>query len=782
LTDLQSARVLLIGTGRHRADSGLPTVPAVAPTLKALRQALVDRCGVDPGNIRVLQDPADPMALGDAVATVTEQATDVLLVYFVGHGLVGTDGTLHLATRSTDFRPNRIPHTALPFRTVRECIRDSPAQSKIVILDCCWGGLAIETLGGGAGQLAELSRIEGTFVLTAAGSYEKALAPRNERYTTFSGELLRWLADGDPEGAAELTLDATYQGIWRRLVGRGGPEPQRRATGRAGDLVVMLNPAYVPGPRPQSAAAPKPGRRRWSVRRRLFTGLAALTILGPLAGYGVDRTLASSCEGSVRISVGVAPEILDLVNIAAQDWISEASTSPGPCMSVQTTAVDPATTAVGLAAGAGRTLTGLDQPGGQSPVLDAWIPDSSLWLERVRAVNRRLVPDDAPPIADSPIVLAATASAGWSTIQPTWSEIGTQLTTNIRVRIGLVDPVVDASGLAMMLAVVPKPAAPATPLTIGTVKALSESHTELRDEMLNRLGRSSSAAAAAMPEYAVAAYNAQNPRSPLTLVRPTPVSPTSLDYPYAILPTTKGEKATAAARFREWLVGDEFLKRLKGSAFQAPSRAAAPATAGIDNLLTFWLAAVRPVRALLVADVSAASGTSVPNAGGMSRLKMTSTALTAAVSMLDDDCLAGVWSYGSGRKYRSLVPLTPLSAGRLDIQTAVEGLTTDGNGKSSLYDTIVAGYQTALEDWEPGMRNLVLVLAAGVDPGSATAMIQKLARLTDPHRPVEVALVFVGSATPKPLRGAAGIRLYPTPDGAKVGDSVLRALTGTIAD
>jgi uncharacterized caspase-like protein len=167
VSDLAAARVLLIGTGRHRSGSGMPDVPAVATTLRDLRKSLIERCGVGRDSISIILDLVNPMALGEAIASAAEQATDILIVYYVGHGLVSSDSALYLATRSTDYRPSRIEHTALPYRALRTYVRDCPALSKIVILDCCWAGLAFEALGDST-HLADLSRIEGTFVLTSA--------------------------------------------------------------------------------------------------------------------------------------------------------------------------------------------------------------------------------------------------------------------------------------------------------------------------------------------------------------------------------------------------------------------------------------------------------------------------------------------------------------------------------------------------------------------------------------------------------------------------------------
>lgn len=776
--------MLLIGTGRHENDSGLPAVPATAATLQALRRSLIERCGVAPRNIRVLLDPADPMTMGDAIATVAEQATAVLLVYFVGHGLMGTDPALHLAARSSKFRPNRVPHTALPYRTMREYIRDSPARSKIVILDCCWGGLAIETLGADANQFAEMSRIDGTFVLTAAGPYEEALASSEDRFTKFSGTLLRWLADGDSDGGAELTLDDMYRRVRADLLSRGGPEPRRRATGGTGDLVVMRNPAYVASqlPAPPIDEASVPDRRRRRLRRPLLTGLAALTVLGPLAGYGVNQAFSPTCTGSVQVTVEVAPEIADEVSSWAEKWINGRSQpSSEPCVTLSVTPATPAAVAVNLAARTNRTVTGLNLPGVDRPLPDVWLSDSSLWLDRVRAVDRTLVPATAPSIATSPVVVAVAdefpATAEWVRNAPSWSRVRDAIGGRAVARYGIVNPAVDASALVALQAMEPEPGESAASARHGLFKALSAGHTEIRDELMNKLGPDPILGRplvdmAVLPEYEVRTYNAENPRTPLTAVSPTPFA--ALDYPYAILPSTTGYKATAALQFGESLTNARFAETLQDSGFRPPTRAVASKPQTIDTLLASWLMVDRPLRVLSIIDVSGASAETVPETGGASRLKVASTALAEVVASLDDKCAVGI-STSSANRDRLVVSTGPLVAGRPDIQTALASLTTDRNSPSTLDDAIIAGYKDSLDIWQPGQRNLILAVASG-NGLDLPKVGQELRRLKDPNRPVDVAVVALGPG----VHPTAGVRLYPaSANGSEVYEGILRAVSNT---
>lgn len=249
----QGVRVLLVGTGTydHLAD-----VPAVAQTLADLAAALVNKCGLDRRNLMTIRDPADPREVGTALARVAGEATDVLLFYFVGHGLVSSDGHLFLGTTEVHPEPHMLPWTGVPYDGVRRALLNTSARTTVVILDCCFSGRAVGALSGGSGadEAADLAEVEGSYVLTASARDQLALAPVGEVHTAFTGALLRLLASGDATAGPQLTLAHIYQGLSRALPARGLPKPQIRVSATAADLVLLANPAYTP----PAAADPLP--------------------------------------------------------------------------------------------------------------------------------------------------------------------------------------------------------------------------------------------------------------------------------------------------------------------------------------------------------------------------------------------------------------------------------------------------------------------------------------------------------------------------------------------
>jgi hypothetical protein len=263
LAAFPGARALLIGAGNYLDGSGLPDVPAVSTTLADLRLALLTRCGLPDTAIRVLVDPDTAQTIGEAVAEAADQADDLLLVYYVGHGLIGADGTLHLAAAGSegfraDRRVSRVEVTALPYSHLRNLVAACAAHSRVVVLDCCFSGRARHGLAAAGDEVADLTQIAGGFVLTSAGSEELALAPPGARHTAFSGALIRLLLDGDPQGPPALTLQQVHRTLATRLPAAGYPRPRQRSDGRIGELVLAANLAYRATTGPPATAVPSP--------------------------------------------------------------------------------------------------------------------------------------------------------------------------------------------------------------------------------------------------------------------------------------------------------------------------------------------------------------------------------------------------------------------------------------------------------------------------------------------------------------------------------------------
>ncbi|WP_445151050.1 caspase, EACC1-associated type [Baekduia sp. Peel2402] len=244
LLDPERSRVLLVGAGRYGPAAQLDDLPSVPRGIVALERLLIDprRTGLNRGSCVTVLDPSTPEKVDAPLWRLVDEAEDTLMVYYSGHGVPHpTDGTLHLGVASTDRR--RLHSTAVPIDWIRSALRESQARAKVVVLDCCFSGRAVQPLSAGA--LAAEIDVEGTFVMTASAANTLAVAPVGERYTAFTGAFIGTLDDGVAEAGELLDLETIFRGIRGRLRQRGYPEPQVQRLNEASRLALARNVAWM---------------------------------------------------------------------------------------------------------------------------------------------------------------------------------------------------------------------------------------------------------------------------------------------------------------------------------------------------------------------------------------------------------------------------------------------------------------------------------------------------------------------------------------------------------
>jgi WD40 repeat protein len=229
-------KAIIIGTGRHVEGSVLPSVPAVACTVEALKRALIDKCGLSPDQLRIIIDPLEPGLLLEAVSDTAALASDIFLLYYVGHGALDRDAQLHLATVATkDISRAGAAYQALPFGEItKSLLAICQAREILVVLDCCYA------------YRAELPQQFSYALLASADRDEHALASPGGPYTLFSGELLRILSEGDPTGPPHLSVRDVHRRLHQTFPARNASAPILRSARNGGELILASNPAYVP--------------------------------------------------------------------------------------------------------------------------------------------------------------------------------------------------------------------------------------------------------------------------------------------------------------------------------------------------------------------------------------------------------------------------------------------------------------------------------------------------------------------------------------------------------
>jgi Ca-activated chloride channel homolog len=339
----------------------------------------------------------------------------------------------------------------------------------------------------------------------------------------------------------------------------------------------------------------------------------ALLGAGALVNWGRDgHTGGGGCAGGPSVTVAAAPEIAPAIQAVAAHV-----TSADSCARFTVTSVDPANVAALLAQSVGHPLAGLGQPNGTLNAPDIWIPDSSIWLQRLAAANAGLVPASAASVAQSPLVLAmpepVARSLGWPDKPPTWATVLASLTHGNGLRPGIVDPARDVTGLAGLLALRASVPASDAQAVLSGMHTLALGRCTVRAELLSQFPRASDArtlaqalAVAPLPEQSVIGYDATEPPVPVVAL-PFGDTASALDYPFAVLPGARAGVAGAAQELFTALAGADYQHRLAvlglrgadgsagagfatppGTPTASPNRSAPVDPAAVDQTLALW--------------------------------------------------------------------------------------------------------------------------------------------------------------------------------------------------
>ncbi|MFF2775618.1 caspase family protein [Streptomyces sp. NPDC058052] len=283
--DLAAAdcHAVVVGTGRYGTGGAQPLspLPGAAHSAADLARVLRENCGME-DRVTLVLDPEGPTEVLAAVQDAIDASEGgVVLFCFAGHGLLGPGRQLYLATAGTASASDTV--RAVPYDQISKRLADS-AATPVVVLDCCFSGLAQAAPQESYRELLTSARPEGSFLLSSATHYAASFAPAGQRHTLFSGELLRLLTEGDPGGPAWLTFLDVYRILDHRF--QGGPaRPHSEGVGLAADLVIVRNAGRPAGGEDPDGAVgqsegpcPYPGMRPFlPEQRHLFFGREELT-------------------------------------------------------------------------------------------------------------------------------------------------------------------------------------------------------------------------------------------------------------------------------------------------------------------------------------------------------------------------------------------------------------------------------------------------------------------------------------------------------------------------
>jgi Ca-activated chloride channel homolog len=509
-------------------------------------------------------------------------------------------------------------------------------------------------------------------------------------------------------------------------------------------------------------------RPRWHLPRRLRRAAVALAVLAVLAATGVavaaggDACPTGDQALDVVVTPGLAPAVREVVT----------AVGVGSC-SVTVAAAEPADVAEALSGPA-------DSP-------DVWIPDSSIWLARA---GSGAVPDAAPSVARTPVVLAVPGGATDAADRTDLAGLVLGTPSGPPLPMALPDPRRSAETVAVTLAVRALVAGRAEEHAVLT-SLLRSTVPDLPLDPGRLLAGAADGTAVPVPEQSLSGASA--------VAVPLGPGAMELDHPFAVLADDAGEKATAT-RLLDALRSDAGQEVLADRGFRAasPTGAAAPPVpepAAVAEVVEQFAVLHRPSRLLAVLDVSGSMAQPVPGTG-MSRLDVTRAATLQGLQALPPDSAAGLWIFTTdlpnGSDHVGLVDVGPLGprpdgpSGLEQMAGALAAVHPDPSGGTGLYDTTLAAVRRMRADPDPERVSAVLLLTDGRnDDDDGIGLPELLGTLqaeaeADPGLPVPVfAIAYGPDADLAPLSeiaAATGGAAYAAQDPAGIGQILLDAV------
>jgi uncharacterized caspase-like protein len=182
--------------------------------------------------------------------------TDLLLLYFSGHGVLDDRGQLYLAVKDTDTKLLR--GTAIPARYITEEMDNSYSQRQVLILDCCHSGaFARGTKGAPGASVGTANTFEGTgfgrVVLTASDATQYAWEGNQVVGDAENSLFTHFLIEGIQTGRADtnqdgqITIDELYDYAYTQILMQTPKQtPGKWSFKEQGELIIAKAPITKP--------------------------------------------------------------------------------------------------------------------------------------------------------------------------------------------------------------------------------------------------------------------------------------------------------------------------------------------------------------------------------------------------------------------------------------------------------------------------------------------------------------------------------------------------------
>lgn len=248
---------LVIGNSEYE-DSTLSQLRTPDADVEALARALEDeKIGGFDGVMRLINNSADAIRREISRFLQRKKPSDLLLLYFSGHGVLDEEGQLYLAGRDTEH--DLLQATAIPASFITGQMDRSRSQRLVLVLDCCHSGaFARGAKRAGEASVGTKSAFEGNgygrVVLTATDALQYAWEGDEILGDSETSIFTRYLIRGIETGEADLnengfiSLDELYDYVYEQVVQRTSKQtPGKWSYKQKGDIIIAHNPRRKQG-------------------------------------------------------------------------------------------------------------------------------------------------------------------------------------------------------------------------------------------------------------------------------------------------------------------------------------------------------------------------------------------------------------------------------------------------------------------------------------------------------------------------------------------------------
>jgi formylglycine-generating enzyme required for sulfatase activity len=237
---------LIIGNTEY-IDPGLAQLTAPGKDAEDFARVLKDQdiCAFDEVNV-LLNQPES--VVSEAIDEFFDQKkpSDLLILYFSGHGVRDELGALYLAVKNTN--RFRLRSTAIKSDYIREVMDQSRSKRQVLILDCCNSGAFAQGTKAAIGvSIGTASAFEGGYgrvILTASDSTQFAWEGNkvigdidNSLFTHFLVEGLEGEADLDSDSL--ITVDELYDYAYEKVIlATPKQTPSKFSSKQQGEIVL----------------------------------------------------------------------------------------------------------------------------------------------------------------------------------------------------------------------------------------------------------------------------------------------------------------------------------------------------------------------------------------------------------------------------------------------------------------------------------------------------------------------------------------------------------------